>query len=142
MNDTLNKVMTCDDINAIKNVVAIMAESAEEGMDGKSRLLMLKQIQSEISGCHYDEPLSGLHLSLIGRLCSKEVQMNYWKLNRFQGVTVYDWLVLWCEMERRHGKKIRQWFPRITDEEYCDKLFDECKAFLESGGDPFRDLNP
>lgn len=142
MNETLNKVMACDDINAIKNVVAIMAESAEEGMDGKSRLLMLKQIQSEISGCHYDEPLSGLHLSLIGRLCSKEVPMHYWKLNRFQGVTVYDWLVLWCEMERRNGKKIRQWFPRITDEEYCDKLFDECKAFLESGGDPFRDLNP
>ncbi len=45
-------------------------------------------------------------------------------------------------MHRRHGKKIRRWFPRITSEEYGDKLFDECKAFLESGGDPFRDLNP
>lgn len=142
MNETLNKVMACDDINIIKNVVAVMAESTDEYMDGKSRLLMLKKIQSEMSGCHYDEPLSGLHLSLIGRLCSKEVPMHYWKLNRFQGVTVYDWLVLWCEMERRNGKKIRQWFPRITDEEYCDKLFDECKAFLGSGGDPFRDLNP
>lgn len=142
MNEMLNKVMACDDINSIKNVVAIMAESAEEGMNGKSRLLMLKQIQSEISGCHYDEPLSGLHLSLIGRLCSKEVPMHYWKLNKEHGVTVYDWLVLWGEMERRHGKKIRRWFHHITNEEYWDKLFDECKAFLENGGDPFRDLNP
>lgn len=142
MNETLKKVLACDDINAIKNVVAIMAESSEENMDGKSRLLMMKQIQSEISGCHYDEPLSGFHLALIGRQCSKDVAMHYWKLNKENEVTVYDWLVLWGEMERRHEKKIRKWFPRISSEEFHDRMFDECKSFLEIGGNVFRDLNP
>lgn len=143
MNETLRKVMASDDINAIKNVVAIMAERADVDMGGNQRLLMMKQVQSEVSGSHYDGFLSGFHLALIGFQRSKDKAERYWKLNKSQQrVTLHDWLVLWGEMERRHGKKIRKWFPHMASDDFNDKIFDECQAFLENGGDVFRDLNP
>lgn len=142
MNETLTKVMNCDDINAIKNVIAIMFECTEANMNGKARLQMMKQIQSEISGSHYDESLSDFHLALIGNQHIKDAAIYYWKLNKEKDITIHDWLVLWAEMARRHGDKIRKWFPQMANEDLNDKLFDECLAFLKSGGEPFRDLNP
>lgn len=142
MKEMLKKITDCNDINAIKNTIIIMSDYAETEMTGKARLEMMKSIQSELAGCHYDDELSSLHLAIIGDLCSKDVAMTYWKMNNMQEITVYDWLVLWGEMTRRNRKKIRTWFPQITTEEFRDRVFDECKAFLESGGDPFRDLSP
>lgn len=44
----------------------------------------------------------------------------------------------YCELD----KKVAVMEALTPYKEYGDKLFDECKAFLESGGDPFMDLNP
>lgn len=140
MKGLINKIKMCEDINIVKNVVAIMLEFCDAEMNGKGRLLMLKEMRSELEGDHYDEELADLHLALIGMQRTKETALRHWRRNSREDVSVFDWFVLWGEMLRIHERKIRLWFPNITTEELEGKLFDECMTFLDNGRSPFRDL--
>lgn len=140
MKEVFNLVIACDDMQVIKNVVSIMAESCEVGMNDGCALEMMKQVQSEAGACHYDEEMADMHLCLIGQLCSKDAAKDYWHEVKNDKIVLPDWLVLWGEMVKRNDAKIRKWFPKIKVIDYERHIFDECISFLDNGGLPFFDL--
>lgn len=140
MKKVFEKVLDCDDMQAIKNVVSIMAESCDIGMNDSCALEMMKQVQGEIGSCHYDEEMARMHLCLIEQYHTADVAKDYWHEVESDKITLPDWLVLWGEMVRRNDAKIKKWFPKCSTIDYEKKIFDECISFLDSGELPFYDL--
>lgn len=101
----------------------------------------MKQVQGEVDDCHYDEEMAKMHLCLIGNLHGMDVAKDYFHEVKDKKVNIWDWCVLWGEMVRRHGHKIRKWFPNIREMDFERKVFDECIAFLDNGKLPYFDLN-
>lgn len=140
MKKVFKKILDCDDINAVKNCVSIMAENEEIGMNDRAMLENMKQLQGEIDSCNFDEDTARLHLCLIGQIDSMEAaRVNFHKV-QYDRVNEWDFAVLWAEMVKMHGKKIRKWFPGIREVEFENRILDECRAFLDDGKLPYYDL--
>lgn len=140
MKRVFENIMSCDDIQELKNCITIMAENCEVGMNNSTMLYMMKQIQGEISDGHYDNEMADMHLCLIGQLHTKDVAKDYWHEVKNDKINLDDWCVLWGEMVNRNDEKIRRWFPKINTIGYERKIFDECISFLNNGELPFYDL--
>lgn len=140
MKQIFKKILECNDIQAIKNCVSIIAEYTETGMNDGCMLEMLKSLQSEISTCNYDKETADLHLCLINQLHTKDVAKDYWSEDIDGRINQNDWFVLWGEMERQNEIKIKRWFPDIKLIDYERKIFDECLSFLYGGKFPYCDL--
>ena len=79
----------------------------------------------------------------LDRLCDiipKDVAKDYWNEVKNDKINLEDWCVLWGEMVKRNGEKIKKWFPKINALDYERKIFDECISFLNNGGLPYHDL--
>lgn len=140
MKKVFERVLACDDMQTMKNVVSIMAESCDIGMNDSCTLEMMKQVQGEIGACHYDEEMAKIHLCLIGQLHTADVAKDYWHEFDNDKITLSDWLVLWGEMVKRNDSKIKKWFPKCSTIDYEKRIFDECISFLDNGELPFYDL--
>lgn len=140
MKKAFESILASDDIQEVKNCVAIMAESCEIGMNNGTMLEMLKQLKGEIDSCHYDEETADLHLCLIEQLHTKDVAKDYWHQASDFDINEQDWCVLWGEMANQHTEKIRKWFPGISQIDLERKIFDECVSFLKKGKLPYYDL--
>ena len=140
MKKVFERVLACDDIQAVKNVVSIMAESCDIGMNDSCALEMMKQVQGEIGACHYDEEMAKMHLCLICNIHCIDAAKDFFCKVKNDKINVWDWCVLWGEMVNRNSTKIRSWFPNIREIDFEKKIFDECISFLESGQMPFYDL--
>lgn len=140
MKEVFKRVLACDDMQVVKNCISIIADNCEIGMNDGTMLETMKQVQSEIGACHYDEEMADLYLCLVKQLPTKDVAKDYWHQVENRKITLPDWLVLWGEMVRRNETKIRKWFPNTREISFNDKIFDECISFLENGGVPFFDL--
>lgn len=138
-NCILKQVEACADRQALKNVIGIMADFALMRMDKVSLLNMWKEVQGEIGDAHYNEETAKMHLQIIRQTPRSTGADDYW-CPLCGKLTIWDWYVLWGEMERRHGAKIRRWFRNIGQSDYAERINDECLAFLENGGVPFEDL--
>lgn len=140
MKNVFEKIMQCDDIDMIKNCISILSEECEIGMNNENLLETLKVIQSEIEGCHYDEDIARLHLSLIGKLSAIDEAKDFWNRINNKDINVWDWSVLWGEMDRQNEGKIKRWFPNIRKIDYEEKIYDECMSFLSNNKHPFSDI--
>lgn len=140
MKKVFESILASDDIQEVKNCVAIMAESCEIGMNNGTMLEMLKQLKGEIDSCHYDEETADLHLCLIEQLHAKDIAKDYWHQMSNFDINEQDWCVLWGEMTNLHTEKIRKWFPGISQIDLERKIFDECVSFLKKGKLPYYDL--
>ena len=118
-----------------------MAELSEIGMNNETMLDALKQVKGEFSDCNYDEEMARLHLCLIGQLDTIDQAKDYWNEVNNSRINIHDWCVLWGEMVRRHGDKIKKWFPKISIMDFERKIFDECISFLDNGELPYYNLN-
>lgn len=141
MKKVFENILESNDIQSIKNCVTIMADCCEVGMNDSVMLDMMKQVQSEIGDCHFDEEMTDMHLCLIGQLHTKDVAKDYWNEVKNDNINLEDWCVLWGEMVKRNDAKIKKWFQKINTYNYEQKIFDECISFLESGRLPYYDLN-
>lgn len=141
MKKVFEDIIASNDMQAIKNCVAIMADCCEVGMNDSVMLDMMKQVQGEIGACHYNEEMADMHLCLIGQLHTKDVAKDYWHEVKNDNINLEDWCVLWGEMVKRNDTKIKKWFPKINTYNYEQKIFDECISFIESGRLPYYDLN-
>lgn len=141
MKQIFKKILECDDIQAIKNCVSIIADYSETGMSDGCMLEMLKSLQSEISSCNYDKETADLHLCLIKQLHTKDVAKDFWREDIDERINEYDWFVLWGEMVKQNEGKIKRWFPDIKLLGYERKVFEECLNFLGNGKLPYCDLN-
>lgn len=141
MKKVFEKILECDDIEVIKNCVRIIAENEELGMNDSVMLVNLKQLQGEVDSCHYDEDMAKLHLCLIKSIHAIDIAKDYWSKVEGKNINVWDWCVLWGEMDRQNGDKIRKWFPNSKGISYEEKVFDECLSFLDNGKLPYYDLN-
>lgn len=144
MKKVFEKIMQCEDMDAIKNCISLLAEQCEIGMNNECLLETLKAVQGEIDGCHYDEEIAKLHLCLIDKLSTIDEAKDYWhkidKGSELQ-INIWDWCVLWGEMDRQNKSKIYKWFPNIRKVDYEEKIFDECLSFLDSNKHPYNDIN-
>lgn len=139
MRKLIERILCCDDIQAVKNCVSIMSDvfCSEEA---NARILELaKDMQSEIGDCHYDEDMAYMHLFLIGQSETIQTADARWRLEN--GVLRYDWRVLWGEMTRKNMDKIIRWFGVMDKEDIDDKIYDECVSFIDHGGNVFHDLS-
>lgn len=141
MKQVFKKILCCDDIQVIKNCVNILSEYTEIGMNDSCMLGMLKQLQGEVSDCHYDEETADLHLCLIKQLHTKDVAKDFWYKINNNKITLQDWTVLWGEMVNQNESKIKKWFPGIKTIDYEYKIFDECVSFLDNKNLPYSDLD-
>ena len=73
MKKVFENILASNDIQDIKNCVTIIADCCEVVMNDGVMLDMMKQVQSEIGECHFDEEMADLHLCLIGQLHTKEI---------------------------------------------------------------------
>ncbi len=78
MKKVFEDIIASNDMQAIKNCVAIMADCCEVGMNDSVMLDVMKQVQGEIGACHYNEEMADMHLCLIGQLHTKDVAKDYW----------------------------------------------------------------
>lgn len=140
MKKVFENILASNDIQAIKNCVAIMAECSEVGMTDGVMLDMMKQVQCESGECHFDEEMADIHLCLINQLHTKDIAKDYWHEVKNDNITINDWCVLWGEMVKQNDKKIKKWFPKINALDYERKIFDECISFLNNGELPYHDL--
>ena len=140
MKKVFENILASNDIQAIKNCVATMADCCEVGMNDGVMLDMMKQVKGEIGACHYDEEMADMHLCLIGQLHTKDVAKDYWHEVKNDNINLEDWCVLWGEMVKRNDEKIKKWFPKINALDYERKIFDECISFLNNGELPYHDL--
>lgn len=53
MKKVFEDIIASNDMQAIKNCVAIMADCCEVGMNDSVMLDVMKQVQGEIGACHY-----------------------------------------------------------------------------------------
>ena len=140
MKQVFNEILKCDDIDVLKNCIKIMAENEELGMNDKVMLDNLMQLRGEVDSCNFDEDTAKLHLCLIGQIdCMEAARVNFHKV-QYDRVNEWDFCVLWAEMVRQNGEKIRKWFPGIREIDLEEKILDECKAFLDAGKLPYYDL--
>ena len=77
MKKVFENILASNDIQTIKNCVTIMADCCEVVMNDGVMLDMMKQVQSEIGECHFDEELAAIHLCLINQLQPKDVGKAY-----------------------------------------------------------------
>ncbi len=138
MENVIAKAAACTDVDTLQNVVRIMSEYIRPDNSGRM-LEMMKAIIGEVGECHYDEETSTMHLCLISQLYTIDDADRMWR--ECNGVTRYDWRVLWGEMCRMHSDKIRRWFPGIGADMARKRIYDECMAFLKAGLTPWHDLN-
>lgn len=111
------------------------------GMSDKVMLSNLLQLRGEADSCNYDEDTAKLHLCIIGKIdCVETARVNYNKIEN-DNINEWDFVVLWAEMERIHGEKIRKWFPSIREMDFESKILDECALFVKAGKLPYYDLN-
>lgn len=140
MKEIIKKILSCDDINVVKNCVMIMADNEEIGMSDKVNLDNLLQLRGEVDSCNFDEDTAKLHLCIIGFPHAVDIAKDYWNKVKNTKINIWDWCVLWGEMDRRNGSKIRKWFPTLRGTDYEKKVFDECLSFLDNGNLPYYDL--
>ena len=140
MKKVFENILESNDIQTIKNCVTIMADCCEVVMNDGVMLDMMKQVQGEICECHFDEEMADIHLCLINQLHIKDVAKDYWHEVKNDKINLEDWCVLWGEMVKRNGEKIKKWFPKINAIDYERKIFDECISFLNNGEFPYHDL--
>lgn len=133
--------MQSDDTDLLKNVIRITSATCDYGLEGSVLLDLMKQIHTEIDDPHYDEEMCNIHVISIGETCSIETAKDYFYKVKDPGVTLWDWIVLWCEMTKRNKKKIARWFPGAKGISLEEKILDECISFLEYGLTPFKDLD-
>lgn len=138
-----NEIMSCEDIDIVKNCLVITTEACEQHLNKKELLGLMKEIKSEVSGCHYTKEMAQMHLKAIGELPVMDVAKDYWYKVDGGGyrINIYDWCVLWGEMERMHCEKIHRWFGNLQDIDYEAKVYDECIAYLDTHMDVFNTLN-
>lgn len=140
MKKIFKAILDCKDIVAVKNCVTIMAENIELGMSDRVLLDTLMQLRGEVGSCNFDEDTARLHLCIIGGLdCIDTAMTNFCKIKNDR-ISEWDFVVLWAEMIKANGKKIRKWFPRIREIDFDEKILDECVSFLGSGKLPYYDL--
>lgn len=141
MKEIFKKILESDDMNELRNCIRIMAENEEIGMSDKVMLCNLLQLRGEADSCNYDEDTAKLHLCIIGKIgCVEAARVNYNKVE-CKSINEWDFVVLWAEMERIHGEKIKKWFPNIREMDFESKVLDECESFLNAGKLPYYDLN-
>lgn len=139
MKQFIDKIMACDDMQAVKNCVLIMSEAFCAEEQTPRMLELIKEIQSEVDECHYDEDMADMHLRLIGQYGTIQTADARWKIEN--GIQRYDWRVLWGEMSRRNMDKIVSWFGVMDKSDIDDKIYDECVSFIEHGGNVYHELN-
>lgn len=141
MKKVFDKILNCNDVDVLKNCITIMAENEEIGMNDRVMLDNLLQLRGEVDSCNFDEETAKLHLCIIGEIgCIESARVNFHKV-QYARVNEWDFCVLWGEMIRFHGDKIKKWFPGIGEIDFEDKILEECKVFLNSGKLPYYDLN-
>lgn len=141
MKEIFKKILSSDDVDELRNCIKIMVENEEIGMGDKAMLNNLLQLRGEVDGCNYDEDTAKLHLCIIGKVgCIEPARANYNKIE-CGSINEWDFVVLWAEMERIHGDKIKKWFPNIRAIGFESKILDECVFFLNAGKLPYYDLN-
>lgn len=142
MKEIFQKAIECKNEQVKNNLIHIMAECCELGMNPVSFLDMEKQISSELGVCHFNEDMALLYLKITNSAHCKEPAFDYYvEIADEYDLNKWDFCVLWAEMEKKHGEKIRAWFPMITQLDFERKLLDECFSYLKNGGIPFRDIN-
>lgn len=140
MKKVFEKILECEDIDVLKNCIKIMADNEELGMNDKVMLDNLMQLRSEVDSCNFDEDTAKLHLCLIGKIdCMEAARVNFHKV-QYDRVNEWDFCVLWAEMVKQNGEKIRKWFPNIGEICFEQKILDECRCFLDNGKLPYYDL--
>lgn len=142
MKEIFQRAIECKDEQVKNNLICIMGECCELGMNPISLLDMERQINSELGDCHFNEDMALLYLKITDSVHCKEPALdNYAEVAGKYDLSKWDFCVLWSEMEKQHGEKIRVWFPKINQIDFEWKILDECINFLENGGVPFRDIN-
>lgn len=137
MKQVFEQAVSCGDIDVARNVISIMAESCECGLNDAFLLKVMKDVSSEMGASHYDEDMAKLHLHIIGETQQLEpALLNFHSMGK-KDVEAWDFVVLWAEMVKIHGAKIRKWFAPISEFGFEEKILDECEAFLNSGLSPF-----
>lgn len=137
MKQIFEQAVSCGDIGTARNVIRIMAESCEYGLSDASLLKAMKEVSSEIGTPHYDEDMAKLHLRIIGEVQQLEPALLNFHSVEEKEIGAWDFVVLWAEMVKMHGAKIRKWFAPISEFGFEEKILDECEAFLNSGLSPF-----
>lgn len=140
MEKIIEQLVTSNDVNLKNEAIHIMAECSELGMDGATYLDMQQKLKGIIKDCHYDEDMAILYLHLNKNIHCKEAALDNYIHAEHYDINRWDFVVLWAEMVKRHGDKIRKWFPKIQEIDFEAKILDECISFLESGKTPFCDL--
>lgn len=132
--NVIENIKKSEDLDALKNTSLLLWEYIKDSPCNERKFSLAKSIISEISDCTYNEELSNMFLCLIGELhCVTEADLVWREENK---ISRYDWRVLWGEMSRIHKEKIKRWFPKITNCDLRNKIYDECIAFLRSGHTP------
>ena len=76
MKRIFEQVVACDDQQVKNNVIRILADSCERGMNGEAFLETLREVKSELGECSYDEDMAMLHLCLIKNVHCKEAAIS------------------------------------------------------------------
>ena len=131
MKEFLETVNTCNDIQVVKNVVSILVDGMEIGMNDAAILETLKCAYSELADCHYTEELAKLYYSGNGidvkvwdaaKLAyTQEIQVSY------PDVPLYDWVVLYGRMSQ--------------NTKGTDAIVEACKVFLDNKFIPYFDID-
>lgn len=142
MREVFKKAIECEDGQVKNNIIRIMAECCVTGINAAALLDMEREINSELDDCHFNEDMALLYLKITNSIHCKESALDYYiEVSDTYDLNKWDFCVLWAEMEKKHGEKIRTWFPKINQIDFEWKLLDECISFLKNGGIPFRDIN-
>lgn len=141
MKEIFQKAIDCKDIQVKNNIIRIMEEYCELGMNAAQLLDMEREINSELGDCHFNKDMAILYLKITNSINCKEPAIdNFIEVTDRYDVNKWDFCVLWAKMEKNHGEKIRAWFPKISQIDFEGKILDECISFLKNGGIPFRDI--
>lgn len=139
MKKIIERISEVSDIDALKNVAKILCEHIEcEPCSGR-KMETMKEIATELEQYSYDEEMANMHLCLIGELHTAIDADLMWKAEN--GLTRYDWRVLWGQMAHIHTDKIKSWFTGISGDGLRRKIYDECITFLNQGLKPWMDIN-
>lgn len=97
MEDFLKMVNACEDIQAVKNVVCLLVDGMETGMNALARFETLKEACGELTGRHYTEDIARLYYS------AKRIDGTVWDAAKqaytpeiqasYPDVPLADWLV-------------------------------------------------
>lgn len=140
MEKLIKQIIACGSENIKDNVIRIMAECCELGLDGATYLELKRRLKTEFNDCHYDEDMAELYLSLNKLDSCKDFALdNYHNVVGYD-INRWDFVVLWATMIKLHEEKIRQWYPHIQDIDFERKILDECINFLRLGLKPFFDI--